>query len=297
MVQRPDEKPGVALVLRGGKGAGKDTVADYLAAMIGRRHVPTVSHENHIVGNFNRRLEAALLLHVQEGSWAGDRKAEGVLKYLVTSESVEIERKGIDSFSLPSFLRIFISSNADWTVPASADERRWAVFNVSDARRGDTAYFSRLRAEMNDGGPAALLAWLQAYDLSGFDVRKAPDTVGLLDQKIASLRNIEAWWYDILSSGELPGWLSGQEHWQERSCRVPCDALRGEYLTWIRQRRFDGEPLNDRRFGVRLRELAPTIESVRPAGTPRPSRQYVIPSLTACRQQFCGWIGGQVDWT
>ena len=111
-------------MLRGENGTGKDTVAEYVAAMIGRRHAPTVSHENHIVGNFNRRLESALLLHVQEGSWAGDRKAEGVLKYLVTSDRIEIERKGIDSISLPSFLRLFISSNADWTVPASADERR-----------------------------------------------------------------------------------------------------------------------------------------------------------------------------
>jgi hypothetical protein len=296
LIQRPAEKPGVALVLRGGKGAGKDTVAEYLAAVIGRRHVPTVSHENHITGNFNKRLEAALLLHVQEGTWAGDRKAESTLKYLVTSEFVEIERKGIDSFQLPSFLRLFISSNAEWTVPASADERRWAVFNVSDSRCGDTAYFGRLRAEMKGSGPAALLAWLQAYDLSGFDVRKAPDTAGLLDQKIASLRNVEAWWHDVLSMGELPGFLGDSEEWQQGGKRVPCDALRRAYAEWMKQRRFDGEVLSEQHFGKRLEAMCPSIDRVRPGGSPRPPRQYVIQPLDACRQQFGDWIGGSVEW-
>lgn len=297
LVQRPAEKPGVAIVLRGGKGAGKDTVVEYLAAMIGRHHVPTVSHESHITGNFNRRLESALILHVQEGTWAGDKKAEGVLKYLVTSETVEIERKGIDSFSLPSVLRLVISSNADWTVPASADERRWAVFNVSDSRRGDSPYFDRLRSEMQGTGPAGLLAWLQAYDLADFDVRRAPETVGLLDQKIASLKNIEAWWYDALCRGELPSSICNMDEWADEPHRIPCDAMRDDYARWLRGRRFDGEQLDERQFGARLRLLVPTMESLRPGGSPRPPRQYVVPGITEARNYFCEWLGGNVDWT
>ena len=203
IVQHPDRKPGVALVLKGAKGAGKDTVAEYMTKLIGRRHVPSVAEPEHIVGRFNARLETALLLHVQEGSWAGDRKSEGQLKYIVTSESVQIERKGIDSFPVPSVLRVFISANADWVVPASADERRWAVFNVSNVRRGDVVYFDALRREMLGTGPAALLHYLQHYDLSQFEIRKPPETDGLRDQKVATLRGVEAWWLSRLERGEL----------------------------------------------------------------------------------------------
>jgi hypothetical protein len=297
MVQHPDQKPGVGLVLKGGKGAGKDTVADYVARMIGRRHAPTVAETDHIVGKFNARLESALLLHVQEGSWAGDRKAESVLKYLVTSDRVEIERKGIDSINLPSVLRLFISANAEWVVPASPDERRWAVFEVSSARKGDDAYFKALRAEMNGRGPAALLHYLRSYDLSNFNVRAAPESEGLRNQKIESLRNIELWWFELINRGELDaGWID-EGAWNAART-IGRDTLRGQYVEWMKCRRFDGAVIEERSFGRKLRDMLPGLDDRRPrpkGGGPR-SRQYVLPSLVDCRQAFDAWIGSPVDW-
>jgi len=294
MVQRPEEKPGVGLVLRGGKGAGKDTVAEYVARMIGRRHAPTVAESDHIVGKFNARLENALLLHVQEGSWAGDRKAEGVLKYLVTSDRIEIERKGIDSINLPSVLRLFISANADWVVPASPDERRWAVFEVSGARRGDDSYFSALRGEMEGKGPAALLHYLRSYDLATFKVRKPPETEGLRDQKLASLRGLELWWFETLERGNLGNW----EDWATGPQTMGRDALRGQYVEWAKGRRFDGEAVDERRFGRLLRDMLPVLEDRRPwtrDGAPR-VRQYLLPDLSTCREAFATWLRSPVDW-
>ena len=58
---------------------------------------------------------------------------------------------------------------------------------------------------MNGNGPAALLHYLQNYDLTGFNVRKAPETEGLRNQKIASLRNIELWWFEMLNRGISAG--------------------------------------------------------------------------------------------
>lgn len=297
MVQRPGEKPGVGLVLRGAKGAGKDTVADYVARMIGRRHAPTVAESSHIVGKFNARLENALLLHVQEGSWAGDRKAEGVLKYLVTSDFIEIERKGIDSINLPSVLRMFISANADWVVPASPDERRWAIFEVADCRRGDEAYFGTLRAEMNGQGPAALLHYLRNFDLTGFEVRKAPDTEGLRDQKIASLRGIELWWFELLNRGTLTtASLDDNENWADSGLTVNRDRLRNLYVDWMKGRKFDGETADERLFGKRTREMLPALDDRRLGTRSDRSWHYVLPSLHYCRQAFERWLGCPIDW-
>lgn len=295
MVQRPGEKPGVALVLRGAKGAGKDTVAEYLARMIGHRHVPTVANAEHIVGKFNHRMESALLFHVQEGSWAGDKKAEEILKYLVTSPHVEIERKGIDSINLPSVLRMFISANAEWVVPASRDERRWTVLDVSDAHQGDSAYFAALRAEMDGDGPAALLHFLQNYDLTSFDVRKAPETEGLLNQKIASLRGVYKWWFESLASGEI-GSNFLTEPWENGWQSVHCDELRGGYISFMRNRRFDGDPLDAATFGKRLREMLPSIAHSRRGGRDGRAYAYRLPPLSLARRDFDKWIGSQIDW-
>lgn len=294
LVQRPEEKPGVALVLRGDKGTGKDTFADYVARMIGRRHAPTVAESDHIVGKFNARLQNALLLHVQEGSWAGDRKAESVLKYLVTSDQIEIEQKGIDSFSVPSVLRLFISANASWIVPASADERRWAVFEVSSARRRDDVYFTAFRKEMNGGGPAGLLHFLRTRDLTSFNVRHAPDTEGLRNQKIASLRGVSAWWFELLNRGELREWDCG---WADNSQVIGREVLRQHYLSWCRGRRFDGDPVDEVRFGRTLREMLPSLGDRRPRDKLSGRvRQYALPALPVCRSAFEVWIDGHVEW-
>lgn len=295
MVKRPDEKPGVGIVLRGLKGTGKDSVADYVALMIGRRHAPTVAQSEHIVGRFNRRLEAALLLHVQEGSWAGDRKAEAVLKYIVTSETVEIERKGVDSFSLRSVLRVFISANANWVVPASPDERRWAVFEVSDCRKGDKSYWDAFHAEKDGDGPAALLHYLQRYDISDFDVRKVPNTKGLRNQKLASLRGIYAWWFDVLESGELGSYFQ-EADWQDRPLAIPRDELRGLYHTYAKNRRFEGDPIDSRQFGIEMRKLLPGIDNKRSRTKRGRSWQYILPPLPSARRQFDQWLASPVDW-
>lgn len=295
LVQHPDEKPGVALVLRGSKGVGKDSVGDYLARMIGRCHAPTVSQSEHIVGRFNRRMENALLLHVQEGSWAGDHKAEEVLKYIVTSEFVEIERKGIDSINMRSVLRLFISANAEWVVPASRDERRWAVFELSDARKSDERYWKAFRAEMEGEGPAALLDYLQSYDLSGFNVRKAPQTEGLRKQKLASLRGIRKWWFEMLSSGEI-SICEDDKSWEIEWLTVTCEDLRGAYAGYMRGRRYDGETVDDQTFGKYLKEMLPGIDRKRRGGRNDRIWVYKLPSLPAAREAFATWLGEPLDW-
>lgn len=297
MVQRPQEKPGVALVLRGPKGAGKDSVGEYVSRMIGRRHAPTVAQSEHITGRFNARMENALFFHVQEGAWAGDRKAEEVLKYLVTSEFVEIERKGIDSINLRSVLRLFISANAEWVVPASRDERRWAVFEVADSRAGDDAYFRALRAEMNGDGPAALLHFLRSYDLSRFNVRKAPQTEGLRNQKIASLRGLHRWWFEVLHSGEIGTYATDDEgEWEAAALTFGREELRNAYVLYMRGRRYDGDTLDSREFGRALRDMLPSLVDRRPRTSAGRVRQYVLPPLTTAREEFGAWLGSPIDW-
>lgn len=204
MVQDPDRKKGVALVLRGLKGTGKSTFGDALSALLGR-HSMKVAHMRHLTGNFNRHLADKLLIVAEESFWAGDKADEGPLKDMITSERMTIEAKGVDAVEMPSLCRVMMITNSDWAVPASTDERRYFVLDVGDRRRQDFDYFARIEHQMSDGGLQALLAVLQQFPVRSVNLRKVPETSGIRGQRALSLEPHDQFVFDALCDSALLG--------------------------------------------------------------------------------------------
>lgn len=202
-VQQPDSPGEVAVVLRGKRGTGKGFFVKAFGNLFGR-HFMQVSDAKHLVGSFNAHLRDCVVLFGDEAFYAGDRKHESVLKTMVTEEMLTIESKGVDVEAAPNFLHILMASNSDWVVPAGLEERRFFVLDVADHHMQDKAYFRTLRKTMDEGGSENLLHYLLTHDISDFEVRTAPNTTGLADQKAASLGPVEAELLNILQSGELP---------------------------------------------------------------------------------------------
>jgi hypothetical protein len=99
-----------------------------------------------------------------------------------------------------------MASNDEWIAPASWDERRYAVFDVSPDRIGDKPYFDALNAELKAGGLAAMLHDLLALDLGDWRPWDTiPKTKALAHQKDLSLPPEEAWLLGVLEAGEIPG--------------------------------------------------------------------------------------------
>ena len=125
-----------------------------------------------------------------------------------------IEPKGVDSFPMPNRLKIMMASNNDWVVPATEDERRYFVLDVSDAKSGDRAYWHELHAALDGGEVAAFLDHLLKLDLSGFEIRDVPHTKGLNRQKLRGRRQRRrAFWLDCLREGAIFG--DGDASWPE----------------------------------------------------------------------------------
>ena len=320
LVQRPAEKPGVALVLRGRKGAGKTAIGRYLAPMLGQ-HATLVDDREHLLGRFNAHLGTALLVQVEEAVWAGDKAAEGKLKSLITAETQMLERKGIDAVQVPSFCRLLFSSNEDWVVPATFDERRYVVLDVSPSKIGDKAYFAALFTEADRGGAAALMHALQQEDISGFDVRAAPRTDALMDQIERSLPPAVSWWQDCLARGYV---TDTQRVFGKGMMGEVVAAPDGEWADVVRRDLFDasfadywtGRRLGSHRPDLRVvaRALAdwlpegklddgPRSEFPPPVGDQRAGtagrqrqRTYRLPPLDECRGAFGRKLGRVIDW-
>lgn len=203
-VQHPGRPSEVALVLMGGRGVGKGVFGRAMCRIHGQHGLHITSPER-LVGRFNSHLQDCCLLFADEAYWPGNPSHLGTLKGLITEPTLAIEQKGIDVTNMPNRLSVIMASNEDWVVPAGMDERRFAVFAVSDRHQKDEAYFKALFGQLQSGGLAAMLYDLLAMDLGRWHPRlNVPQTEALLDQKMRSLSPVEQWYDDLLERGRLP---------------------------------------------------------------------------------------------
>jgi bifunctional DNA primase/polymerase-like protein/uncharacterized protein DUF5906/primase-like protein len=207
-VQHPGERAEAALVLRGGKGTGKGVFLGALRRIFGS-HGLQIFNRAHMIGHFNAHMRNCLFLFADEAYWAGDKQGESILKGLLSEPHIMLEQKGVDPVQWPNRMKVAMAANAAWVVPASDDERRYGVFDVSNERRGERAYFSPLLAEAAGGGLGAMLYDLLRMDLGDWHPRYVPQTKALQTQKAHSLPPLVEWWEGWLQEGhEAPEWTA-----------------------------------------------------------------------------------------
>lgn len=280
--RHPNEHGAIAIVQRGAKGTGKDSFVRALARLVLNNFL-AVSNPVHISGRFNSHLQHCWLLHLNEAFWGGDRGAEGTLKMLISDPIIPIEAKGIDVIKAKNHLHVIMSSNSDWIVPASpGDERRYFVLDVSEKRRGDSAYFDKLHKWIADSKNcgALLQHLLHEVSIDGFNPRIPLHTAALDRQSGHSLCGAEAIWFELLCSGLLPGGtkLKNGEH------AVTTQSL----IEWAnkqnRHRWESNETLWGKLLGTNTNGSGES--AIRPGmrfGKRDHPRRWVIPPLAACR--------------
>lgn len=283
IVQRPRERLGTSLVLRGKMGTGKTLVGEIIGKLF-ESHFFLIDDPRYLTGNFNAHMASCLLLQADEGFWAGDKGAEGRLKSLVTSETQMIEHKGVDPLRLKNYVRLMITSNEDWVIPAGKDERRFCVLDVAPHCAQNAEYFGEMAREMADGGREALLHDLLHFDLTSVNLRQIPLTEGLLEQKLRSLDPVESWWFERLRDGTPTGKL---EYWRSD---MLIDEMFDDYIATadkIGVKRKSEKTA----FGIKMRKLVPGLRRDRlnhvlgPAESKR-LWHYLLPPLDACREHF-----------
>jgi Family of unknown function (DUF5906) len=294
--QHPEEKVGTALVLRGRQGTGKTKVGDVIGSLLGD-HYALVSDPRYVTGRFNSHLVSCLLLHCDESFWAGDHAAEGKLKDLITGGHHFIEYKGKEPIRVRNFVRLLVTGNPDWMVPAGFEERRFAVLDVGEQHMKDHAYFAAIDEEMRGGGREALLHHLLHFDLGSVDLRSTPKTAALLDQKIASMTPEQGWWLDLLRSGVLPGDWEGVGE-------APSEFLYNSYIVHAQRRAVHRRSIETtvgmflRRVvrGLRGRKGVYALDSRRSNPRSKMGPIYVFPSLQECRTCFSEQLQTEIEW-
>lgn len=294
LVQRPWEKPRVALVFSGGKGVGKSVVLHVIGCLLGG-HATVVANRRYLTGNFNSHLERCLLLGLEEAFWSGDKAAEGSLKDLITGGTHVIEQKGRAPYVVANCTRVVILGNEAWLAPATHDERRFAVFGVGDNRKNDSEFFGSLISGMESGGGGHLLHYLQHRTITS-DVNKAPHTEKLLEQKEESLTSVGAWWLECLIEGRLVG-ADTPSGW---AAEVSTSVFRDAYHRHARDLNYRSWFPDAGRFGRQLKAHIPNWGGRVIRATPGVGAGYVteykLGSLAECRAAWDLRMGRARKW-
>ncbi len=295
MVQKPWEKPSVAVILKAGQGVGKGTFMAPLITIMGAHGLATTNSKD-VVGRFNAALESKILTFFDE-AFAGSKEASDMLKGLISEIYMRIERKGIDSIRVPNKMRIFMASNSENIVIVESDDRRYFFLSVSEKNKQDKDYFSE-RAYMQQSHPdhhqfaEKLLQYLLTIDISNFDPHHAPVTDELVRQKIDSLKPEERWVFHILRSGGLTKTGSNIPKWPEWKNKDDCYQ---HCITWLETRKLKPSYGDyEQAIGRALNKAGIKSDRKQIVGERVVGRSF--PSLKKARKNFEKSMKGEIDW-
>ncbi len=291
------DRPGTAIVMRGAQGTGKGTFVEPFGQIFGS-HYLHVTQQTHFTGRFTEHFKNVILAFIDEALWAGDRKAEGHVKGLITEPTVLIEPKFVNPYPVKNHVCFIFASNNDRIVPVGMQERRFAILLVKIDRQCDYEYFSKIKKQMSTGGVADLARFLMARKIT-HNLREAPRTEEFFSQVLESMEVEQQFWFHLLHEGEIldpneEGPNSGQQ-WPDVISRGGLYILYTRFCDRINVR---NRLLAPTQFGRRIRELAETYGGPRKAFSVGGKRfkTYRLPPLDIARALFEEKIKYHINW-
>lgn len=132
LFQKPNHHVGVALVLKSDKGIGKNLILEPIQYILGKNLYFMSTKTKDLAGDFNKNVQAKLLIIANEALIAGDPAAQDNLKGLVADKEISITAKHHDSKSEDNYSRVVILSNRSNVLTFDPTERRYRYFNCND---------------------------------------------------------------------------------------------------------------------------------------------------------------------
>jgi hypothetical protein len=177
LLQQPTDLPGVALVLTGSKGIGKDTFGDFLQEFVVGRYLSTNYTTNkqffgtHDTGKLNK-----FLIKLEETSKKDCFENASELKSSITAVQVTANPKGVKEITADNFARFIFTTNKANPVDMSDQERRFVLLKCSAERKGDHEFWKKVRSVLfNPSAGAEVAHYLLQRDISQFQIRKLPE--------------------------------------------------------------------------------------------------------------------------
>jgi len=176
LIQNPDILPGVAVVMCGGKGVGKDLLIDMLINLIGQEYTTRTQNFNSLFGTFNSGVKNKLLIQLNEVSGNDGYKQKEELKVFLTQKTVEINEKMLKPYKLNNYARLFMCTNNNNPVEITVDNRRYFV--IEAGQKQSKTYYDNMYDNILNNNEAmnTIFNYLYKYDITDFILDDFPIT-------------------------------------------------------------------------------------------------------------------------
>lgn len=232
-VQNPDKHAGVVIMLKSRKqGTGKSTLGKVMLDIFGP-HGARIDDKERLLGRFTDWLDTIGFVLAEEILWANDHKSADKFKSMVTGDTIQVERKFGSCRQIPNRLKIIATSNHEHAVAAGVEDRRNVVFDVSDERAGDRAWFDRLYHDLENGGTAEFLDFLLNMRLGSWHPRQILKTTETLEQQRMSGDSVSQWAQACIDADAVVGLGPYDVH--ELGAVLSAQTLREAYNGFCRQ--------------------------------------------------------------
>lgn len=272
IVQRPEEKPNVAIVMKSVEGTGKGTMMKPLLQIFGAQGIH-INGDRHLTGQFNSATANKLLVFADEVNLTSHIIADKI-KGIISESTVQMEKKGLEAIAIPNYARVVFASNRSHVIKAGTKERRYLVLEPSSRMAQNTLYFERLNQWINNRGAQALLYYLLNIDLEKFNPFKAPSTSALIDQKLQSFNNAHQYVYEqLVNHADFA-----------KAARINAPKIIDEFHKWCGVRNIGITPASAR---SQLGKLFTAIAGPSSGRSDRDGgKVYELPTIQVMREKF-----------
>jgi hypothetical protein len=246
-VQRPGEKLNHALVFAGEPGVGKDTILVPVRYAIGAWNFQEANPEQ-VLDKYNDFLKS-VIVRVSEAHDIGDANRFKLYERLKSAiaappEFHRINEKHLREYPITNVCGVVLTTNhlTDGLYIPANDRRHyvaWTDLKKEDEQFAD-GYFVRLYSYFENGGNAAVAAYLRQLDISDFDPKAPPPLTPAFWQVVQSNSDPEA--LDLAEAIEKlrgdPEVLTGPEVLTIEALRqIGRDGVNGDLVDWLSDRK------------------------------------------------------------
>lgn len=294
-IQHPGAKMRTTLVIHGPQGAGKNMFFEAIMAIYGR--YGRVIDQAAIEDKFNDWSSRKLFLIADEVVARSDLyHVKNKLKAFITGDWIRINPKNMAAYDERNHVNLVFLSNEAMPVVLEDDDRRHAV--IWTPAKLDHAFYAGCRAEIADGGIAALHDYLLHLDLGDFHEASLPPMTDAKRELIDLSKDSPSRFYEAYEGGQIDGFPARSSSVGLLSPVLPLD-LYELYKLWCGREGLRALP-NPRFSNALMRKHGKTTRQQRwghPGEVRGPSGITYLAGGAECPPgaQEAGWIADRVD--